>query len=485
MENTLLVRLYTALPEAQKRHIGHALRSPVFNQREELLRLLDFIEQQLSARRQKTGGSARSITQAFTKEAAFHYIFAGNQRRSAKSDLVYDDGKMRHLMTYLLEVIRACLAWQEWQHDNSEVNLHFCRALKKLGLDDFHEKELERAKTALDRPKLRHDGYYFQRFALEQETWELRRQKQRSGLGNVQEMNTTFGVYVAINSLRQGCTLLAQKNLANVQVTVPYLSETLRLAATGMFQHIPAVEAWHTSYLALLEPDHVAHFESLKTQLAQYSDVFPDTDLRDLYILALNVCIRRINAGDKSYVREAFDLYKAGLQRAVFLENGWLSKFTYRNVLNIAVALQEWDWALAYLREFQTHLPPKERENIFNYNLATFYFRKKDYQQALTLLPYVELGDTLENFDSRRMLLLMYFERKEWSALSYLLDSFGIYLQRHKEGGYHREMYLNLVRFLKKMIAQPQQGDREREKIRREITETVHLAEREWLLSVL
>jgi len=197
------------------------------------------------------------------------------------------------------------------------------------------------------------------RLAREQEGWELRRQKQRSGMGNVQEMNTAFGVFVAINSLRQGCTLLAQKALANVSVTVPYL------------------------------------------------------------------------------------------------------------------------------QEFQAYLPPKERENIFKYNLATFYFRKKDYQQALTLLPYVELGDILENFDSRRMLLLMYFERKEWQALTYLLDSFGIYLQRHKEGGYHREMYLNLVRFLKKMLAQPMPNEDDRRHFRTEIMATTHLAEREWLLSVI
>lgn len=264
-----------------------------------------------------------------------------------------------------------------------------------------------------------------------------------------------------------------------MSVTVPYLPETLRLAALGAFQGIPAVEAWHVSYLALQEPDHPTHFDQLKMQLNRHGDVFPDTDLRDLYILALNVCIRRINAGDKKHMREAFDLYRAGLQRSVFLENGWLSKFTYRNVLNIAVALHEWDWALAYLQEFRAYLPPKERENIFQYNLATFYFRQKDYAQALALLPYVELHDTLENFDSRRMLLLMYFERKEWQALKYLLDSFGIYLQRHKEGGYHRDMYLNLVRFLKKMTAQPVRDEEKRSQLRAEIMAATHLAERE------
>ena len=242
MENTLLVRLWKALPDTQRKQVSQALRSPGFNQREELIRLLDFIEKNLPAIGRKEARNRRSAI-AFSKEAAFAFILSGEHARRAKQATVFDDGKMRHLMTYLLEVIRECLAWQEWRSDATEVNLHFCRALKKIGLDDFHEKELERARLALEKPPLRHDGYYFHRFALEQEAWEMRRQKQRSGMGNVQEMITAFGVFVAINSLRQGCTLLAQKMLANVVVTVPYLSETLRLAGAGTFQGIAAVEA--------------------------------------------------------------------------------------------------------------------------------------------------------------------------------------------------------------------------------------------------
>lgn len=477
MQSSTLLKIWQALPDAQRRLVAKAVRSPLFNQRQEVILLLDFIDKQTQETPAKT---ARRGATAFTKEAAFQYVFAKN----AKKAPTYDDGKMRHLMAYLLEVIRNGLAWEEWSHEPSRVNLHLCYALKKLGVNDFWEKELERSKAALDKSAFRHDGYYFQRFALEQETWELGRQKHRSGVDNVEAMNQAFGIFVAVNSFRQGCTLLAQKSLSNVSAIIPYLPETLRLVEQGFFRDNPAVETWHASYVALAEPENEGHFLRLKQLITQNGDVFPDPDLRDLYILALNVCIRRINAADKKYMREAFDLYRGGLERRVFLENGHLSKTTYRNVMNIAVGVGEWDWAFGYLQEFESFLAPKERENSFRYNLATYHFRKREYDAALELLRHVELREMLENFDARRMMARMYYELGEFQALESLLDSFDIYLRRHREGGYHREMYRNFVRFLKKMIVPAKRSPSERSKLKKEITQTEYLAEREWLLSL-
>jgi len=480
VKQSVLFKTWAALPEAQRRLIAKAVRSPLFNQREAVILLLDFIEQQMPFATGIAEKRPRRGAAGFNKEAAFQYVFGG----SSKKPVAYDDGKMRHLMTYLLEVVRQCLAWQEWSSDSASVNLHFCHALKKLGAHDFWGKALERAKSDLEKSGFRHDGYYFQQFTLEQETWELGRQKHRSGVDNVEAMNGAFGVFVAVNTLRQGCNLLAKKAMSNISAIIPYLPETLRLVEQGFFEEHPAVKIWYASYIALAEPENEAHFRQLKQLLNDCGDIFPDADLRNLYILALNVCIRRINAADKKYMREAFDLYQSGLSRRVFLENGYLSKTTYRNVMNIAVGVGEWDWAFRYLEAFQAYLPPKERENIFRYNLATYYFRKNEYDAALELLRHVELREMLENFDARRMMVRIYYDQGELQALESLLDSFDIYLRRHREGGYHREMYRNFVRFLKKMIVPATRSIAERNKLLREITQTEYLAEREWLLSL-
>ncbi|HMQ46562.1 MAG TPA: hypothetical protein PKA00_03165 [Saprospiraceae bacterium] len=469
MKNSLLFKTWIALPEVHCRQIAKAVRSPLFNQRKDVILLLDFLE--------KRGVQSLSKTNNhLAKEAAFRFVYGAQEQ--------FEDGKIRHLMAHLMDIIRQYLAWQEWRNDSNQIHLHLCRSLGKMGLNDHWEKELQRAKNHLEKASLRNDDYYFQQFLIEREIWELGRQKYRSGIDNVATINHAFAVFVAVHSLRQGCTLLAQKNLTNVSAMIPYLSETLRLIAEGHFEDIAVVATWHASYWALKAPDQEEHFTQLKGLLEANAAFFSNTDLRDLYILAINVCIRRINAADKKYRQEAFDLYRSGLSRGVFLENGYLSKVTYRNVLNIAVSVGELDWALDYLNTFKAYLPPKDQENIFRYNLATYFFRIREYDQAMTLLPFVEMRDMLENFDVRRMMVRIYYEQGEMQALESLLDSFEAYLRRHREGGYHREMYHNFVRFLKKIIALPHRDAIAWQKLQAEISQTKYLAEREWLLSV-
>ena len=478
MKNSQLIKIWSALSEDDKRQIAKAVRSAAFNTRDEVVLLLDYIVNNTGAKQRV---SKRAATDPLAKEVAFQHVFTS---KTAKTP-TFDDGKMRHIMSFLLDVIRAYLAWDDVKSNGNYLDLHLCRTLKKKGLDQLFEKEMARAKTALEKTTLRNDAYYLQKFTLELEDWETVRQRQRDGSENLQAMNESFGAFVAINTLRQGCSSQAQQSVAELRMDIPYLSETIRLIEAGGFTGLPAVETWYCSYKALTETDNEIYFHRLKQHIVQDAQCFPDSDLRDLYILAINVCIKRINIADKKYINEAFDLYKSGLQRRIFLENGYLSKFTYRNVMNIAVALGEWEWAYTYLSEFQSFLSPRDQDNIFRYNLATYYFRKNDYEKALELLRHVELSDMLENFDVRRMLLRIYFEREEWQVLDSLLDSFSTYLRRHKEGGYHRDMYRNLVFFLKKMSMNPLRNEKEREKLAEQIGGTQFLAEREWLLSVL
>ena len=478
MQDSILIKTWSALSEPEKKMVEKAVRSPLVNNRPELLRLLNYIESNFSNSKPAVRKKAVALPE---KEAAFHYVFATQSKKSIN----YDDGKMRHLMTYLMDVIKQTFAWKEWQADRDQVNLQLCRFLKKRGFDDLFEKEMQRSRAELEKSDFKTDQYYLKKFNIELEAWEVTRQRKRGGSENLGSINEAFGVYVAINILRQGCTLLAQKSIANIAMEVPFLQETLRLTESGIFKNNLAVEAWYASYKALESPENVHFLKRLKQILETEATIFPDSDLRDFYVLAINVCIRQINAGDKNYIQEAFDLYRGGLHHKVFLENGYLSKFTYRNILSTAMALGEWDWALLYLKEFREFLMPREQENIYNYNLATYYFRSNNYDQALELLPALELKDMLENFDARRMMLRIYFERNEIQALSSLLESFGIYLRRHREGGYHREMYQNLVKFMKKLISIPPNNKPALTKLEETVRKTRYVAEREWLLSVM
>jgi hypothetical protein len=192
-----------------------------------------------------------------------------------------------------------------------------------------------------------------------------------------------------------------------------------------------------------------------------------------------------LNSGEKKYGAEALTLYRNGLENKILLENGVLLHYVYKNIHMLALKAEEYTWAEHFLKDFKNYLPERERENIFQYNMALFYFRVGNYDDAMTLLQQVNLNDVLYNLDGRRLLARIYVEKKATMALESLIESSKIYLYRQKNIGYTKDMYLNYFKYLEKLTKTDLRSNDNRAQLRGEIEATQLLAEREWLLEKL
>jgi len=197
---------------------------------------------------------------------------------------------------------------------------------------------------------------------------------------------------------------------------------------------------------------------------------------------AINFAIRRHNRGDRTFTREAFDLYREAFDKGVLSENGQLPQYTFINILNLAQLLGEHAWSRTFLEEGRTLLPPAERENTYRYGLAGYHFRRSEYEPVLSLLREVDFSDVFIQLDARKMLLRSYYELGEWPALASLLDSFKAFLRRHKALGYHRDSYLNLLKFTQKLMKTIGKRTASRKRLAAQIQAAEAVAEREWLL---
>ncbi|MCB0544552.1 MAG: hypothetical protein KDC70_13595, partial [Saprospiraceae bacterium] len=216
----------------------------------------------------------------------------------------------------------------------------------------------------------------------------------------------------------------------------------------------------------------------------EHAAAFSLAETHDLYLMAINFCIRRINRADEQYFREIFDLYRSGLQHGALLEDGILSRWTYNNIALTAMRLREFDWTKQFLTDFMPFLPETHREGAYNFNIARYYYDTGDYRQAMQHLLRMEYDDVLQNLAAKTILCKIYFELDEVDALENQLDSIQIYLRRKKVLGYHKENYTAIVRLMRKLLAtggSAQAGAR----LRREIEQAPVLTEREWMLRQL
>lgn len=451
MRAALLLRLLEKLDKKELRAARKWLCSPAHNTRADVTALFDHLCACLS-----------KSPERLHKDAVFAACYPGED---------FDEARMNHLMSWLLTALRDFLAWSEWQSDEAGVRLLSCRALRKRGLDDAFEKEWALAESSLNALPFRDEQYHQISHLLQRERYEHASLQRRAAGFPLSEMAYHADTAHRLNQLRFECSReVARAVAAGTALVAQPESENTVLLYENLLN-------------ALRDPAREDAFFTAKNLLETNWQLFRGNERRDLYLLALNFCIRKINGGQRQFIRNAFELYRSGLENRALFENGYLSRFTYKNTVTAGLNLREFDWVRSFIEEYRPYLQPRERHSVFSYNLAVWHFWKSDYDQAMDLLRENDFSDPLTNLDARAILLCIYYERGYFDALESHLDSFKSYLRRQKSIGYQRDNYLNLIRFTKKLL-RLETGDKAgRLALKQEIRQTTALAEREWLLA--
>ncbi len=464
MLGSQLLELVKSLDKRDMRELRKVVRSPYFNQRDDVSQLFDCIDKTLNSR-----------LPDLSKEKIFEKIYP-NQK--------YDDVLIRQLMSYLYKVIQKYLITEGVLQNEMESQLYLTHALRQRNADRIVEKQLNDSLEIIEKQGFKNAKYHYLKYKLHTENYDYLNSKKRNIGDSLQEQSEELDFFYISESLRQACIISAQQTISKQVYNQLFIDVVVERVM--QMNNIPiSVSAYFYALNTLNKPEKEEYFHQLKEIIVNNSFAFPENELRDLYIVATNYCIRRLNQGEKIFGKEALELYLSRLENNVLLENGVLPIYTYKNILTAALKSEEYEWAERFLYDFKQYLPEKERENIFQYNLALFYFRTGKYSEAMTLLQKVNLNDVLYNLDARRLLARIYYDLDEINALQSLIESSKVYLHRQKGIGYHHDMYTNFFRFLEKMMKMDMKKAEARLILRGEVEGTQLLAEREWLLQKL
>ncbi|MCH2046909.1 MAG: hypothetical protein MK212_22535 [Saprospiraceae bacterium] len=155
--------------------------------------------------------------------------------------------------------------------------------------------------------------------------------------------------------------------------------------------------------------------------------------------------------------------------------------------MTIGLKVDEFDWVQDFILHYAPSLGNTYRDDYQNYNLAKLHYARKEYKQAMQLLLAVRLSDRSIWMGARVTLLKIYYELQEISALEALLESFRIYVQRHKKdlSDYLQRSYLNFIKYTKKLLHHNFNSRKKTEQLIKIILQEQHLPERNWLLEQL
>ena len=408
MHKSSLLELFSALGKTEQRELGKFVRSPVFNQRQDVTDLYDYLYRNAPFKNEEI----------IHRATVFSAIFPGED---------FDNAKMDYTMSFLFAVLKAYLVFKEQETDPVGNGILLTRALRQRNLDRLFEKEIKNVEKTLENQPFRDAEYHFNSFRLHLEKHTFAKQQSRTSTTSFREFSEALTRFFLAKKLWEACTVVTHQAVVQIDLHEEEVqTAVLRLVEQSAWTDAPAVNLYYHCYKALTEKDSMPWFEALRTLIRSHYSSLPPGEVKDLYLVAINYCIRRFNSGERIFLEEAFKIYKEGLELGAFLDNNLLSRFTYNNIVMAGLLLREFDWVERFLYSFQDFIEPKYRESTFNYNLAIFYFQKPDYEKAMDLLQRADFADVMHNLNARRMLLKIYFEKNEEEALNSLIISFKI-----------------------------------------------------------
>ena len=463
MNKSRLVELFKTLNKTEVKRLRKWVRSPFFNQREDVILLFDYLDKNRPLEKRKL----------LDRRHVFSEIFPNEK---------YSEKKIGYAQTFLMAEIKKFITYQEFTEDEIRPQVYLTRNLRKRGLSRHFESEWNTTNETLKNQPIRNADYHFYNFELQNEQYEYTNRLSRKQPKGLQEASNELTNYFIASKLKQGCDKLSHKSLIGADYQEDFLKKILEYIEEKKELDSLAIQIYYQSYKTLSGLDTNEDYQVLKALLKESHHQFPKSELNYLYLATINYCIKQLNAGKRFFIKEALDLYKEGLRNDIFLTNGVLGRFTYKNIVSTAILLKEFDWVKQFIYTYKNKLDIKWRKDSFNYCLAIMYYSFPDYSKAMPLLQKVEFKDTLHILNARKMLLKMYFELREYDTLESFLDSFERYLNRHKELGYHKENNLNLIRVVRMMIRLPRYDKKALKLLIAYVESTEGLVDKKWVL---
>lgn len=463
MKNTLVWEILSGLNRKELRAFAQFLSSPYFNSRQDLIELNNLLTKNLP------------IQQLPEKTLLYEALFPKQS---------FDDQKWRLTLSRLQKKLEKFLVINELEKRKNETDEILVTTLRKRKMDRNFNKSLKKIQTNIDKHPLRNPDYYFHRFELEYQQYHYLSETGRFKTLNLAEVESNLDIAYISTKLRQHCFALSHQTVFNISYQSILLDQILELADEPPYRDIPPISLY-SRFITLFNTGDIKAFQRFKEILFQQKEHYNQEEFRDIFLLSLNFCIRKINENIEPFFKETLEIYKKGLELELLLENGKLSRFTYNNIVAIALRIDDLEWVEHFIHSYKNYLDIPHQNAAFSLNMARLEFLKQNFKDALLHLQKADYNDLISHMTAKVLQLKIYYELKETDSLDSLLLALRVFIRRKKGVGYHYQIWKNILSYIQKIHKVNPFDKTAIDKLEEKIIEEPILPEKDWLLEKL
>ncbi len=467
-----LLMLLQNFPKSEIKSFRKFIQSPFHNENDDLIILFEIIEKQI-----KKDNQALKENTNLTKEIVWKKI---------KGNSPYHDEQMRRMSSDLIKKIYSFLSYQQYQKNQLNELITLLPLINTPQMDKHFSGILRQIELIQKKCLIQNADSHLENYKIENNKFtklEIQGKKLKT-FENLENLDFHLDCFYICKKLKNYCDVLAYSNFQSVKPNIRLFPDFLNYLSTSEYLQEPSIKAYFLIAHMLLSPKDESIFQNLKIHLDDNYVIFPQPELKSLYIYLINYCIdTKINNGQSEYFKALFEIFKIVIEKEIMFNDGLLAPQDYKNIISVGLHIKEFDWVENFIQNYTNRLPKESQDNDLSYNLAKVYFHKKDYENVIEQLRSVEYKNLAYTMGGRLMLLKTYYELKELDALESLLDSYSIYLRRNKLISREvKQQLMNGIRFTRKLSSLAPYDKKGIQKLKDQINNCKALAAKKWLL---
>jgi len=431
MNNSKLILLLKSLEKKEMKQFEQFINSPLFNKNSDVINLLSILKKSYPDFNKKT----------FTYDKMSHRLFG-------KKDVT----RFRYVMTDLTKLIERFIAHQSYLKEEDDFLI---KAYQSRGLNKFFKQESKKKHNALtNKSNIRDENYFQKIYELNELSYHYTSEHDNRNIDTeLQSLVDNLDVAFLSKKLKYSCEIINRMNILNVEYDINLLNYLLEYVEANDVKNTPSIRIYYHILLTLNESDNEAHYIELKKLIIHHLHFFGKDEQYDMYGYLQNYCIKKINSGNNDYLKKLFETYQEMITEEVVIKNDNVAQFDFKNIVTVALRVEEYDWTEKFINNYQKYLPSDHRVNAVNYNMARLYFYLKKYKEGLKQLLAVEFTDIYYSLDSRALLLKTYYELDDVESAASLINAFKIYLKRDTTiSDYQNLTYSNFIKFVNQLL---------------------------------
>jgi hypothetical protein len=399
-----------------------------------------------------------------------------------------NDTLFRKHCSDLYKLIEEFLSIEQLRSDNKKKQLLTYTAVVQRRLEPLYQSSVNALRQQFSERTYLTSSDYLSGYELERQYTQMMHFDAKPTIrSNAQELSENLDLFYWIEKLKLSYLVLSQNKTQKFDYDIHLFDDLDKIVEKLPLDKHPALAIYYYIYLTRKEAENVDHYFKLKGLIELYVDLLPNDEALSIFDSASNYCVGRLNIEDEPFWKENLDLFKVALGKGIYTKGGHMAELRYNNAIANALRLKEFDWVENFVEEYKVYLAPATRENTYNFAMTRIFFHQKKYDVILDRFAQVEFGDLNYSLIGKSILSTAYYEENLLDLLDTHLDSFKVFLNRHKDIPTDRKLgFSNFIKYMKQLMKLQPRDKAAKAKLHAEILENrKNVRNYEWLLEKL